>query len=359
MRNRNTMDMREYLWDNLYYGLVAMVFYRNMFFRICSGLTGLQSRLLLWALAAVCIFLGVLITRKRRRNYVSIIANVLLPFELYGILTYRESMGSGFLWICGISLTLSVLYFALVMTASGCDRRKRYPFMRCLAHGLLGARTILVCSFAVCWLPVLAGILLGNPLISANVPPAASDPGIRFSIRDNMEVVQNLREDRWQGLSVPERLDTLQVVANLECSRLGLPEGLDVGSGILPEGVMACYEDATRQILISLPWLEKDDPREMLDSVCHEVYHGYQHRLCDAWASVDESYRSLQCFAHAEEYSREFADYIDGSENPRGYYTMTCETDARQYAAAAVEEYYACIEQQTLEKEGNHEDLAG
>lgn len=339
MRNKNTMDMREFLLCNFYWGFILMMVYHNLLFRNIAGMGFGASRLLLFGIAAGFIGAGILITGKRRRNGLSIAVNVLFPYELYGFLTYRTTLGSTMLWVTGISLGLSALYFLTVMTVSGADRKNRYPFRACLRHSLLGARTVLVTVFLLCWIPVLTNAILGSPLFSANSSAVSHGKGLSLTIGDCLDTVRNLDRESWDGLSLQERLDTLQTVADIERSHLGLTEALSLGAEPLEEGVAACYDDNTRRILVSLDRLEQDDPLQMLNSVCHEVFHAYQHRLCDVWRSTEESCRDLACFRDVEDYITEFTYYPILARDDTGYYAMTCEKNAREYAAEREKEY--------------------
>ena len=82
----------------------------------------------------------------------------------------------------------------------------------------------------------------------------------------------------------------------------------------------------------------------MLDAVCHEEYHAYQYRLCDAWESVGADYKNLMAFSNVPDYKDNFENYVDGEDDFYGYYVLTCEQTARQYAASAVEDYYLKID---------------
>lgn len=145
-------------------------------------------------------------------------------------------------------------------------------------------------------------------------------------------------------ISVQERVDTLQIVANIECSYLGLPHELSVGAEPMEETTIAFYRDSTHQIRVNIECLESMTAHEMLDAVCHEAYHAYQHRLCDAWKSVGNEYKNLMAFSKVPDYLDNFEHYADGEDDYFKYYFLMCEQTARQYAASAMEDYYWKIE---------------
>ena len=79
---------------------------------------------------------------------------------------------------------------------------------------------------------------------------------------------------------------------------------------------------------------------EVLNTCLHEAFHSYQYRLIDAYNSTDEDVKSLRMYKRAVSYIEEFSNYIDGNKDFNGYYEQLCETDARNYAEDAVEDYY-------------------
>lgn len=342
MKNRNTMGDIEFACDNAFWGLIAMIWYRNVLFRAIPNVSYTQSKMVLWGLAIVCIIVGASLTKERRRNNISILINVLTPYEVYAILSFRESLFKDYSWILYVAATLSILYFVLVIAQSIGDR-KRVSFQKYLEHGFLGARTLAVCCIALVWIPVGISGLFGNALVQSDVTPKAATE-TKVTIADNIDVVANLREEVWSTLSIQERLDTLQVVVNIESSYLGLPHELTVGAEPMEENTIAFYRDAAHQIRINIEYLESMPAYEMLDAVCHEAYHAYQYRLCDAWESVGSDYKNLMAFSNVPDYMDNFANYIDGEDNFDEYYVLTCEETARQYAASAVKDYYLKIE---------------
>lgn len=152
-----------------------------------------------------------------------------------------------------------------------------------------------------------------------------------------------LDEDTWVQLSSREKLDVLQTVANIEARYFGLPHALNVISGNLEHNILACYNDQMHLITIDLHHLEYDSARSVLKSLCHEARHAYQHRLCDVYDGAAETQKTLLLFRSVQCFQQEFSNYVEGSDDPTGYYTQQCETDARAYADEATADYYARI----------------
>lgn len=192
--------------------------------------------------------------------------------------------------------------------------------------------------------------LLGILCFSPSAEPAKRSNSEVVTIANNIEVVSQLEEEKWSTLSTAEKLDTLQTVANIEVYYLGLPHELNVIAEPLSENTLACYNDRTHVITINIDHLESDSAHDILDSICHEARHSYQHRLCDVFDSVSDEQKELLVFYNVQMYKQEFSSYVDGKDDATGYYFQWCESDARSYAREAVIDYYSKIETY-LEKE--------
>jgi len=166
---------------------------------------------------------------------------------------------------------------------------------------------------------------------------------VEVTIANNIDVVSQLDENTWCQLSTQKRLDTLQTVADIETYYLGLPHKLNVELGNLSETTRACYDDSTHVITINIDHFDCDAASEVLGSVCHEAFHAYQYRLCDAYDSVDEEYKNLLIFYEVQNYKQEFSNYVNGKDDAYDYYLQLCENDARSYARKSVADYYMKI----------------
>ena len=341
MKKGNTMSIKGYIIDNAFWALFAMVCYRNLFFRHADGLTFLQSKLLLWGLVIGCVGVGVLSTVNRRRNYTSIVANVLMPYEIYAVITYGDIIFDNCLWmLIAIGLVVAGV-FICVLVLGYLD--PRHDIVASIIHGAWLSRTVVSVSLAVAFLPFTMNAFLGNALFASTEIPQNGIEN-KVTIADNIETVANLREEVWAGLTLQERIDTLQVVANIESSYLGLPHELNVGAEPMEESTVAFYTDRNHQIRINIDYLESFPAKETLAAVCHEAHHALQYALCDLWDSIDSNYRELIIFENVPSYKENFANYRDTEDDFLAYYLMECEQAARQYAEESVEDYYYKID---------------
>lgn len=341
MKNRNKLGKTEYLVKTLFWSLLSMFWFRKLLFRCLPHNSLSSSKTILWAIFIVSIIVGVSITYRRRRNNVSLCINVLTPYEIYFIATYKGDMPIYTMVVLGVALFLSAAYFFLIISPQIKDKsRKGTILKRRTKIGLLGARTIIVSCLALLIVPVGINAIFGNSMFMKRVSAVGPERAEEYTISNNIENVVKFEESKWNDLSSKEKIDALQVIANIEMRYLGLPHELNVIARKLEESTIASYNDDEHIIMVNIDYLDGSSAEEMLDSLCHEAYHAYQHRLVDVYDDIDYEYKNLLTFSNVSIYKQEFSDYIDGDDNVLGYYFQSCESTARAYAREAVIEYY-------------------
>lgn len=342
MTNSNTMSKGYYLFEHISWGIISLIWFNNILFRNIEGLTYDQSRHFLWCAIVFSITVGVVITWKKRRNNLSLFVNVIIPYELYSIIAYFHT-ASILMWtLIALSLLLSIMYVILVLKPKIRAKARRKAVIKArLTKSFLGTRTVSACCLSIMVLVLGVSSFFGVLFFSPSENPVKMSSGEEVTIANNIEIVSLLEEEKWGTQSTPEKLNVLQTVANIEAYYLGLPHELNVIAGALPENVMACYNDKTHVITINIDHLEVDPAHDILDSLCHEARHAYQHRLCDVYDSVSEEQRELLVFYNVQMYKQEFSNYVNGKEDAFGYYYQWCESDARAYAREAVIDYYS------------------
>lgn len=359
MRNINTMTKKEFLIEHLVYIVISFIWFKAMLFRSIGFWSRWESVLFFWGIILVFNGIGMAMTWKKRRNHLSLFSNVCIPLGIYTLITYAETYPA--LWITAflVAAFLGFFYCSLICgqgtnrthPVSGAVKRKRLYFC------VLGTRTLFSFCLAALMVPLCIGVVFSNSLILSGVDPQAPHQGSEWTVANQMETVLNLREDTWEKLSSREKLDTLQTVANIEANDLGLPHELNVAVGTLGESTVASYVDADHSITINIDYFDRFSASEMLDTICHEAYHAYQHRLCDAYESVDAPYKNLSAFHNVTKYREEFANYTTGAVDYDRYHSQVCEQMARSYALDTVENYYEQLNRHLIPT-GQAEDAA-
>jgi len=333
------MGKFEFVMGHIEWAVIAMIWYKGRLFRCIGTLDSRNSGYVLWLMIFAFCIAGILLQFKMRRSGVSIMRNLLIPYGLYTAIAYFHIRKMLILVVITAAAGLSFTYALLVLGRRIKNRRnyKRILFRR-LWRAVMAAQKIFAAGLAVILLVLGINVFFGSTVVKASVN-ASQGPVGEQTIANNMETLLKLQEDIWRELSAEERLGVMQVVANIEQRYLGLPHSLNVGALSLAEGQLGYYVDNTHEIIISVDSLMEGPVLEVLDTVCHEAYHSYEHRLVEVYKGTEQKNRSLRLFRQADSYMEEFGDYVNGKEDFCAYYEQDCEQDAREYAKEAVYDY--------------------
>lgn len=344
MRDNSTMSLPEFLGNCIFYGLITMVSYQKILLRCLPDITYALSKTILWGMLAASVIIGALLVFRYQRTGPAVASSILLPYGLYTVMAYAETARAFIACVLAAAAVSAVLHTAHAMNAI--TRRAHHSsnvrinrLYQCCCAGV----NFTAAAMAIIILCLGAGRAFGVGDLSPSVGAVGSDGEPAQTISRNIHTVLLLQEDKWSGLTVLERLDVMQTVANIEAHYLGLPNELNVIASDLDDNVLGCYSDDTYTIFIDREHLEGCPAHEILNACCHEAYHSYQFRLVDAFNGADESLKGLRIFRPAVAYSQEFGNYISSYEDREAYYRQNCETDCREYAESAVEDYYRRI----------------
>lgn len=343
MQKKNTMGKIKFVLEHVLWAVIAMIWYKNIFFRCLGNMTLTQSRLVLWGLIVAGVTAGILLNWKRRRCGISVVADLLVPYGAYTVFTYLPIRAIFIETIIAVGLIASVIFTIMIMGRKILNTANHTRIIgRRVQHSMRCTQTCMALSMAVIMLTLGIGGVFGSAIMWATPEKTSGNSSTPYAtnISNNMETVLKLQEDVWNDLTVQERLNVLQTIADIERNYLGISNELNVGTANLSEELLGYYDDRTHEVIISMDSLLYDDVYEVLDTLCHEVYHSYQHRLVDAYVAADTQTQNLRVFKNASYYLEEFSDYKSGTEDFCSYYAQECESDAREYAESSVLDYY-------------------
>lgn len=343
MKADNSMGKMSFIMEHVYWGFFAILCYKNILFRCMKGYTFRESRIMFGILLVISIVLGICIGIKKRRNEKYVAKNLIFPFGIYTVFAYLPIRKKLIATILAISASVSLLYAILILFRRVKNKRKflKIISLRC---GRLLRSTSMVFSIGFVMIMGILGykILFGSTLMQASAESQNQEG--EYTIANHMDTLSKLKEEEWEKLTIQERLDVFQIVANIEKNYLGVPHELNVGAANLPEGHLGFYKEATHEIVISIDYLTKESSWYMLQTLCHEAYHSYQYCLAETYRSIGDEKKELRIFREAEKYAAEFDNYKDADDDYFEYTAQECESDARTYAEEAVYEYYTRIE---------------
>lgn len=346
----NTMNKSEYIKENIIWNLLFFIWLKNLFFRCLPRISYFDSLLILFGIAVLVIAVNIAVTWKWGRNYRSIAENMIMTWSFYVVIAYMDIFRNRMM-IIAIVATVITLLMTLMIVARRIkrkDKRKQIIKRRVRNTVALWRRNTAAASL-VLLVPIGATVMLNGTVLASSEVEVIEVYGDEHCLDANIEVISNIEPSRWAKLNMQEKLDVLQKIINCECRYNGISHEVYLGTAELSGGTLAHYSDSKHQIVIDINHLD-DDGYEVLETIIHECTHAYQHEQVELYRSLDEKSRNLLMFWEVSEYMDEFENYIDGSEDPFGYYLQLAEIDARERAEKDSLEYIERINEYLQEQ---------
>lgn len=351
MMNRNTYGCCEYIGETLFYTFIGFICYKNILFRCINGMSYAQSRIILITLIITLELFGVLINLGRSRNVRSLFANIAFPFGIYATITYISLNKLLFSVVLISPGMLSIICAGITLCRKIKNKKKvKYIIVNRIRNTISCTQFFFALGLTCAMIFIGTKVLFGFSMIQSTVVATSSKELEEQTIENNIDSILLLQENLWEKLSAQKRLDVLQTVVNTERRYLGIPHELNVGVANLGEHTLGHYIEGTHEIIINLDHLMNDDASKVLESVCHEVRHGYQYCLVSVFENSPEDAKNLRLLKDAKSYAKEFSNYKEGTRDYYDYYNQKCEIDARAYAEEAVADYYQRIDEYLTDK---------
>ena len=347
MYKNNSMSKTAYVIENTFLLVWLAFIFKSLLFKCIVSFTYTQSKVIFWITIISIFVINTLFTWNKGRNFLNMCCNAILSFGVYTFMSYVSVYP--ILWgILVMCIILSIAYSLLIMTQR-VKRKHNFKSIMSnrLIHCALGWRVVFSVYFLLMIIALCLMLFFGDSLMFSNVKAEIPGNSREWTMENNIDSLNKVEERTWSTLSAKKKINTLQTIANIEATHLGLSHELNVTLGALDESTIACYSDEKHVIVINATYFDNYSAPEILDSLFHEAYHAYQHELCEAYDSVDPSHQNLLIFRNIQDYKKEFSDYISGDDDFISYYRQKCETKAREYGTETVEYYYQYIEKQT------------
>jgi len=329
-------------------GLALLIYYLYLYrFNIdwtIDGWSFMHSTYLLLALIEVSVISGFWTVGRAWRNHWFLLFHTLAPFGIYTAIAFAKDYPVLILVLFSAAMVLSLIYALLVLLRKIRSERRHRRIVRSRIQKVYGVGRLMFGLAAMIAITVI--VLDSNDYHTTMKAAAEATKEDELSADMVMEVSEDLLllgTEEWDTLSNQEKLDILQKIANLEQAYLGIPHAVTVGASELEETTFGCYNDTKQSITINLEWLDILDSWSVVETVCHEMYHAYQYCLVDIYNTLPEETKRLYMFKIIPYYEYEFANYIEGAEDPEAYAKQYCEKGAREYAYNRMVVYYALI----------------
>lgn len=323
-----------YILEHVWWCYIALIWFRIIFECIPHLDYSTSKNILYVLLLSGCIF-GIACNIKTRRNNFSMAVNIIIPLGIYALIVYFHYFRTVTILVIVSAILLITIYGFLIFGRKIKNIPKEHIIkkrrIRIFAYG---SRSLLAMCMAVMMVFMGVKTTLSGSLLKSGVESTNTQTDEEWTIANNIETVCKLQDSVWSGLSLDERMDVLQVIANIEANYLGTDFELNVSSSPLEEYVLGQFSESSHSITLDMEHVKFDSSEDILTSLLHECRHGYQHSCVSLLDDFDEEDKNLYIYREIAEYKYGFANY-----NKIPYYSNPVEVDARQYARESVEDY--------------------
>ena len=137
-------------------------------------------------------------------------------------------------------------------------------------------------------------IVFGRGVIAAGTTNNIEIETHNESIDSNADEILLLRENSWEELTVKQRVNVLQTVADIEKDYLGVNHNFFVLVDNTGKYVLGNYDNDTYNIKIDTDTIMYGSAKECLKIICHEAYHGYSYCMISALDNSQEELKNLK-----------------------------------------------------------------
>lgn len=281
-----------------------------------------------------------------KRNVFSLMLMVLFPAEI--VILLGQKMYLSFLWQPFAIYVLVAFLIEFSLFKLKCNYRKtrghKYIIHKWNAIKGMIKHTITrlgesfyCCLSAVFVCALFVAIIGGKKTYSTNVEVLNYIPTENL-FEENRESLQKLNEEIFYNLSYQEKLDLLQVIANMESVFLGSSVVQLASDDMLEKGWAGYYDANNHMVVIDEQVVDGDfGVQEAVHVVLHEMFHVYQHD-CINGVNFDNSDTDLLFYRQVANWREEFHTYksfnieTDAYEDYLDYSNQSVERDAEGYA---------------------------
>ena len=349
MRNINKISSKIYFNLTLVFAAVSIMYYRATMFCCIYTYTYTESRIIFYGICGVCWLLSYFLTRKRRRNYFSLFVNSVLPLGIYSLIVYEYVhpvvvlVIETAIYALGGAYCIAVLARRIKSDDSTVSKKVILNRFRACLNGL---RTVTAVCCAVLIVYVLCLSAFSSPSVIPAVKPTADVVEAKQDVLvENMSAISGIDPSVWETLTLDERINVMQTLANVERVQLGICHEINICADSLGFGTYGTYDHATHTVKLNFDILEDKDPTECVITLCHEVRHAFQRNLSEAYLSLDKDYQQLAIFDDARDFYENFDDYKNTSEDGFSEYEdQPVEVDSRKYSEDRADFYFSLAE---------------
>ena len=156
-------------------------------------------------------------------------------------------------------------------------------------------------------------------------------------------------KQQWENMTIAEKGNAISQIVAIESEKLNISITPKVDIVYLPSSLYGYYNDKQNIIRLNAAMVNKSELINTVNTLCHELYHCYQYTLIDRYDSDPNkllNYTQSE-ITKIELYKYEFDHYENVGFlmlNYKKYENQVCETDARNYANRADDDYITLVD---------------
>lgn len=299
----NVMSCFEYCAFSSALAVLSCVLYKMILFIPIASLSYNTSEKIWGILCAVSFILSTLYFINSERNGLSMFITMVMPNGFFTLISYFEI----FHLLC-LSTCAAIFIVLCVQTIKFGRLHARIVFQS------ISAVLFSLILIIIFYLTIQDGFMKAHP----------QKPTSRIMIADRMDQLVKFKPDTWECLSIEERLECLQSVADIETSDLGLSTPLQVTvDRFESKNTLAAYENKSQRTSLSIDHIRNSPPKDVLCSVLHEAYHAYQQDQISIYFALPDNLKRSKLLEDARRYIRDddpFIHYEDRSQEQDAYH---------------------------------------
>lgn len=336
-RSNNRMSSASYWLEILFLTIVLGIMFYFWGFKNCLFMDRTISTvfLLIFDVAAV-LALG-LINVKNNRNNFSVWATVILPLEIYCVLSYI-TLKAWRIFVLLVIWILLVFTWLLITTYKSLKRGEEFRLDMVAMPKLIRAGWLLAVVVYLGFIIPIMGLGARGIEVALDYTIVANETK-GFSITGQQTNLVKLDDSIWKKLDRNKKEELLQLVADIESSELGLPYNLYIGIRSFGENEgSSAYVAGDHKILLAEKAVQEASGEELIAMICHQAYHAYERSIVDLYMNTERAYQKLSAFGNVEQYVAELQKNVQALDDRLGEKSIL-ETDAEKYETEKTEEY--------------------
>lgn len=353
-KNQSTINTEGYIvYSTLFFCLLYLFYFYSVFSPYVTRLR--FSSVKEFNFITIFSFASCFIAFSRTRHIVTMITAVVFPFCIFTLINLR-SLFQGLTSMAILMIaSMAAVCFIIIRKDYSMSSGKGFRFSnRTLKKCVIAVQMVFTLIMSLCIMTVVVtNVIVFHKNSSTDVSMEEQQAmeevrtyDLSVYTTDNFsKELESFNAKNWSELTMSERLQLLQLIANIEANSMGIAQPFVVKSDNLVQKdkdiyTTGCYQSKYNTIYIDNYYLEAEESYWVLQTICHECYHGWQHSLVKLYFEAGEDCKQLRIFSDVREYIDNMKSYDEALQNFDQYYNLKLESMARSYGEDRAKDYY-------------------